>query len=190
MLSFEYFFSIFASKYKIIKHKLMKKLQLLIIAILFGISTTYAQRVLSPSEIRECRTAESVAWNFITSIVEKQWSTMEELMAPLYRYQFCQDMNNEGLCDYDQVFNSDYIHDITEMRPLLAIGYKLVITDVYTMVYGTQYSNDLPYKGWNAISVCFYCDRGNSPYENTQYDSDARIILVQIDGDWRVADFK
>ena len=168
----------------------MKKLQILIIFIVFGINISYAQRVLSASEINECRTAESVAWNFITSIVEKRWTTMEQLMAPLYKKQFRQEMSNEGIYDYNQVFSSDYIHDITEMRPLLARGYRLVITNVYTMVYGTQYSNKIPYKGWNAMSVCFDCDRGNSSYENTLYDSTARIILVQIDGNWRVADFK
>lgn len=80
------------------------------------------------SEIEECRTAESVAWNFITSIVEKQWNKMEQLMAPLYKYQLRQDMNSEGLYDYNQVFSSEYIHDITDIRPLLAMGYKLVIT--------------------------------------------------------------
>lgn len=150
---------------------------------------SYAQRVLPVSEIEECRTAESVAQNFITSIVEKQWTKMEQLMAPLYKYQLRQDMNSEGIYDYNQVFSSEYIHDISDMRPLLAMGYRLVITNVYTMVHG-QYSNNIPYKGWNAISVCFYCDQGNSSYKNTQYDSSARIILVQIDGNWRVAGFK
>lgn len=168
----------------------MKKLQFLLICILFGINMSYAQRVLPASEIEECRTAESVAWNFITSIVEKQWNKMEQLMAPLYKYQLRQDMNSEGLYDYNQVFSSEYIHDITDMRPLLAMGYKLVITNVYTMVYSSQYSNNFPYKGWNAVSVCFYCDQGNNSYENTQYDPSTRIILVQIDGNWRVAGLK
>lgn len=49
-------------------------------------------------------------------------------MAPLYKYQLRQDMNSEGLYDYNQVFSSEYIHDITDIRPLLAMGYKLVIT--------------------------------------------------------------
>lgn len=168
----------------------MKKLQFLIICILFGINMSYAQRVLPASEIKECRTAESVAWNFITSIVEKQWNKMEQLMAPLHKYQLRQDMNSEGLYDYNQVFSSEYIHDIIDMRPLLAMGYKLVITDVYTMVYGSQNLDDLPYKGWNAVSVCFNCDQGNSSYKNTQYDPSAHIILVQIDGNWRVAGFR
>ena len=168
----------------------MKKLQFLLICILFGINMSYAQRVLPASEIEECRTPESAAWKVITSIVEKQWNKMEQLMAPLYKYQLRQDMNREGLYDYNQVFSSEYIHDITDMRPLLAMGYKLVITNVYTMVYGSQYSNNFPYKGWNAVSVCFYCDQGNSSYENTRYDPSARIILVQIDGNWRVAGFK
>lgn len=150
---------------------------------------SYAQRVLPASEIEECRTAESVSWNFITSIVEKQWNKMENLMTPWFKYQLRQDMNGEGLNDYNQVFSSEHIHDITDMRQLLAMGYNLVITNVYTMVLDKyKNSNNLPYK--DAISVCFYCDRGNSSYENTQYDPDTRIILVYIDGNWKVAGFK
>lgn len=167
----------------------MKKLHFLIICILFGINMSYAQRVLPASEIEECRTAESVSWNFITSIVEKQWNKMENLMTPWFKYQLRQDMNGEGLNDYNQVFSSEHIHDITDMRQLLAMGYNLVITNVYTMVLDKyKNSNNLPYK--DAISVCFYCDRGNSSYENTQYDPDTRIILVYIDGNWKVAGFK
>ena len=81
----------------------MKKLQFLLICILFGINMSYAQRVLPASEIEECRTAESVAWNFITSIVEKQWNKMEQLMAPLYKYQLRQDMNSEGYSEWPQM---------------------------------------------------------------------------------------
>lgn len=81
----------------------MKKLQLLIICILFGINMSYAQRVLPASEIEECRTAEPVAWNFITSIVYKQWTTMGQLMAPLYKNQLHQDMNSEGYSEWPQM---------------------------------------------------------------------------------------
>lgn len=169
----------------------MKKIRLfIIVAIILNVNTVKAQRVLHPSEIKECLTAESVAWNFVNSIIERDWVLMERLMAPLYREELLMDMKNEGLTSYDQVFSPYYIHDIVDMKPLLSVGYQLIITDVYTMVFGSRYSNDVPYKGWNAISVCFTCDRNNSTYENTKYDTTTRIILVQIDGCWRVVGFK
>jgi len=57
------------------------------------------------------------------------------------------------------------------------------------MVYGKTN----PYKGLPALSVSFTCvDADDNDYDGTygDYDVTARVLLVKIDGIWKVFGFK
>lgn len=149
----------------------MKKIFVLFIFCL-GIQTLSAQRILSSSEIDQCQTVEAVAWNFVTSIIEKDWDKMESLASSEFLGILQNAKKKAGCTSYDEYFNRAYIHDIVEMRPLLSQGYKLIIT------------------GISPISVYFDCDGANSTYVNDKYDSDTRVIMVQINDNWKVGGFK
>lgn len=175
----------------------MKKIGLIILLIMCA--KIMNAQILSTDEISECKTVQAVAWNFVMSIVEEDYGLMEKLMAPDYKKDLKNNMLKAGISSYKELFTPKYLHDIVGMRPLLKNGYQLTITQVYPMKHGVYYSDEIyiPYKGWDAISVCFDCE----PYELIEsvdfqnenqevIDSTARIILVCIENKWLVVGFK
>lgn len=150
-------------------------------------------RTLSNKEIVECKTPESVAWNFVMSIVNENYSKMEELTSPHYLSELYSWSLDSGL-SFSEMFTEENIHDISGMRPLLTAQpqkYFLAITWTQTTTLENEYSNGKSYSNLEGYSVSFNCfDSNGNIYSGNDHDTSARVVLVYLDNVWRVAYFK
>ena len=80
------------------------------------------------------------------------------------------------------------MHDIVGMRPVVNMGYDVVIYDsriLDTDKYFDMYGEQNPYAGLPAYSVSFTCAAANGDlYDGTygEYDVTTRVLLVKVDG--------
>jgi len=147
---------------------------------------------LSEQEINACETPHSVAYNFVMSIINQDYTKMESLMTSEYLNEMKEGLKKEGIT-WAKLFSSEYVHDIVEMRPVIKIGYSVVITDFYVTdtdkFYG-MYGEKSPYSGMPAFSVFFNCADSQDNIYFGDYDTTARILLVEKNGKWQVFAFK
>ena len=173
----------------------MKKTFLLIVTFLFSYGC-FAQQIerLSQKEISENETPRAVAYNFVKAIIDENYAKMYNLMTEEFRRDLESEL--ESGVTLQTLFSSDNIHDIVEMRPVVKMGYEVVIYDswvVNTDDFFGMYGKENPYKGLPAFSVSFNCaDAYNNFYDGTygDYDTSARVLLVKKNGVWRVFMFK
>lgn len=160
----------------------MKK-TFLFLSIFFLSFLTHAQQItrLTQSEIKANETPQAVAYNFVHSIVVKDYTTMAKLCTSEFYAELNKWAESEGVA-LSKLFTSQYMHDVVGMRPVIASGYSIVITD--------QWKLD-PYNGQPAYSVSFNCaDANNNLYDEGEYDTTTRVLLVKKDGQWKVYRFK
>lgn len=174
----------------------MKKAILIISVMLctFGAAAQQIER-LSKAEIEANETPRAVAYNFVNYIIEQDYVRMYMLITPHFRTGLKDWAQSEGV-ELTQLFTRDHMHDIVDMRPVVQMGYDVVIYNswiVNTDDYFGMYGETNPYKGLPAFSVSFTCaDANNNIYDGTygDYDITARVLLVKIDGKWKVFGFK
>ncbi len=150
---------------------------------------------LSKSEIEENETPRAVAYNFVNYIIEQEYVRMYLLVTPQFRAEMREWAQTEGV-ELTKLFTRDHMHDIVDMRPVVQMGYDLVIYNSWVLdtdEFFGMYGESNPYKGLPAFSVSFTCvDANDNVYDGTygDYDVTARVMLVKIDGKWKVFGFK
>lgn len=171
----------------------MKK-SIIVVLLLFLSSMGFAQDKngivrLTSREIEENKTPQAVAYNFVMSIVEEKYSVTVDLMTENFFFQLMPYLFGDGI-PISQLFSSEYMHDIVEMRPVVKLGYDVVITNSHELDYS---GDDNPYKGMDGYSVSFDCANAKGEiYDGSKgnYDTDARVMLVKKDDMWQVTGFK
>lgn len=148
---------------------------------------------LSQSEIDECKTPQSVAWNFVMSIIENDYNRMNELTSDSFKQIIQEMMEQVGVKTFKEFFTEKNIHDICGMRPVLKKGYHLVCTDEYYHEIENNDKTDELY-GIQVCDVHFDCSNKKgelySESSKRQHDTTARVILAFINEKWQVIGFK
>lgn len=164
---------------------------ILVLTIFLCSSIGVAQKAerLSRNEINANETPRAVAYNFVISIIEEDYVTMTKLMTSECLADLIEEMREDKLT-FSEYFSSDNdVHDIVEMRPVVRMGYQLVIDDM-----GVLNSND--YSANRDVPMCyvsFDCvDANNKYYDGTygKYDTTVDVYLVKQNGIWKVFEFK
>lgn len=171
----------------------MKKAIILTAMLIASLNILAQSRTLSNTEIVECKTPESVAWNFVMSIVNEDYSKMEKLTSPHFLSELYSWSWDSGL-SFSEMFTEENLHDISGMRPLLTAQpqkYFLSITWTQTTTLEYTYSSGKSYSNLKGYSVSFNCvDSYGNYYSGNDHDTSARVVLVYLDNAWRVAYFK
>lgn len=85
------------------------------------------------------------------------------------------------------------MHDIVDMRPVVKMGYEIVVTNSSNLdieEYFKSQGKQNPYKGLPGLSISFNCTDSNGNLYEGKYDTSTRILLVNINGKWKVFGFK
>lgn len=175
----------------------MKK-SILILFVLLYACCCHAQSIerLSKIEIEENETPRAVAYNFVKSIIEENYVRMYLFTTPQFRAELQEWKKDVGVEEMRDLFTLDHMHDIVGMRPVVNMGYDVVIYDsriLDTDKYFDMYGEQNPYAGLPAYSVSFTCAAANGDlYDGTygEYDVTTRVLLVKVDGKWKVFGFK
>ncbi len=158
----------------------------------------FAQQIerLSKREIEENESHRAVAYNFVTSIIEQDYVRMNMLVTDSFRAELQEWQKMDGVEELNELFTPDHMHDIVDMRPVVNMGYDVVLYDSWildTDLFFYRYGEPNPYEGLPAYSVSFTCaDSNNEIYDGScgKYDVTARVLLVEIDDHWKVFGFK
>lgn len=168
---------------------------LFVTSIIFACVSCIAQQSierLSLAEISENSTPKAVAYNFVTSVIEERYHTTVELMTLGYFFELMPDLFGDGI-PINQLFSSEYTHNIVDMRPVVKLGYELVITDSQPLDTEEYFEEGSKYRGAPAFSITFNCaDTNNNFYDGSHgsYDTDVTIRVVKEDDKWRVFGFE
>lgn len=171
----------------------MKRIAYIFFALL--LSCTHAQQVerLNPAKIEENVTPRAVAYNFVTSIITEEYATAFEQMTDEYFFQLMPALIGEGIPP-SELFSSQYTHKIVDMRPVVQLGYEVVLTECKELKSETFFDDESNYKGLPASSVSFTCvDSQNKRYDGSrgQYDTEVTILLVRNEENkWKVLGFE
>lgn len=147
---------------------------------------------LDQAEINECKTPNAVAYRFVTSIIEEDYATAVEMMSSRYFFELMPILFYDGV-PIEQLFSSEYTHDIVDMRPVVEQGYEVVITDSHPVDPEKNVSENSESEEPATYSVTFGCaDANNKLYNGKKdnYDTETTVLLIQEDEDWRVLEFK
>ena len=144
------------------------------------------------SESGEEKAAREAACQFVMNIVNENYAEVVELMTLEYFFQLMPGLFGEGI-PIDELFSSEYTHDIVDMRPVVQLGYEVVAIDCSTFDTKTYFEEGSKYRGQPAYSVTFDCfDANNKKYDGShgQYDTDVTVRVVKEDGLWKVFGFE
>lgn len=153
---------------------------------------TQAFYVLSDQEIKECKTPSAVAWNFVMSIVDQDYTRMESLTDSLLISDFETMMKENNISSYKDFFTEEVINDISGMRPILREGWQLVCDDGWYVDFSDD-DIDEYYKTLQGYTLHFDCMKNGEMYSLQpvrEHDATARVILVYNKGKWLVIGFK
>lgn len=168
---------------------------LFVTSIIFACVSCIAQQSierLSPVEISENNTPKVVAYNFVTSVIEERYHTTVELMTLGYFFELMPDLFGEGI-PINQLFSPEYMHDIVDMRPVMKLGYEVVIVASQDINSEEYFEEGSKYRGQPAYAFKFDCaDANNKFYDGSQgqYDTDVTVMVVIEEGKWKVFEFK
>lgn len=168
---------------------------LFVTSIIFACVSCIAQQSierLSPVEISENNTPKVVAYNFVTSVIEERYHTTVELMTLGYFFELMPDLFGEGI-PINQLFSPEYMHDIVDMRPVVKLGYEVVIVASQDINSEEYFEEGSKYRGQPAYAFKFDCaDANNKFYDGSQgqYDTDVTVMVVIEEGKWKVFEFK
>ena len=177
----------------------MKKSLILLTSLLLSMGC-FAQQLsierLSQNEIKECKTPRAVAYNFAKYVMNQNNVGVILLSTPQFSAELEEWAQSAGVNSLKQLFTRDHMHDIVDMRPVVQMGYDIVISDSWILdldEHFGRYGEPNPYKGCPGLSVSLTCaDANNNIYDGTygDYDVTARILLVKYQGQWKVFGFK
>lgn len=143
----------------------------------------------SQSESPEKEAARTVAYQFVMGVVNENYIEVAEWMSLEYFFKLMPVLMDEGI---DSLFSTEYTHKIVDMRPVVAMGYEVVATDIQSIDSKSFFGESSKYKNASAFKVSFDCADANSKfYDNSkgEYDTSVTVIVVKEDGVWKVWDF-
>lgn len=168
----------------------MKKV--LLILFVFSCSCCcFAQQVLrlNQDEIKANGTPEAVAYNFVRSVIHEDYAQTVELMSLDLFF-------NTVLLEKkppEVLFSSEYTHDIVDMRPVVKMGYEVVITDIQPLDPAGFFDEDSKYYNEPLFGVWFDCADANDQFydgSKGQFDTDTKVLVVKEGDSWKVLGFK
>lgn len=143
---------------------------------------------LNSSEIIECKTYNAVAYNFVYSVIFRDYKAAKKLVSGTAYNDFW-----GGDAGFVNLLESEEIHDIIDMRKIITLGYLPVITYSGDWLDLSMYFDDNepnPYKGMPAVNVRFDCVNAIGEFYNDEYDSTVRVMMIYENGEWKVFSFK
>ena len=172
----------------------MKKAIIILFVFFCSACCGYAQNIerLSKAEIEANETPRAVAYNFVTSIITENYAQTVELMTLGLFFELMPDLFGEGI-PINQLFSTEYMHDIVEMRPVVKLGYEVVIVASRDIDSKEFFEEGSKYRGQPAYAFKFDCaDANNKLYDGShgQYDTDVTVVVVKEEGKWKVFGFK
>lgn len=144
------------------------------------------------TESPEKEAAREAAYRFVMSIVNENYAEAVELMTLEYFFQLMPGLFGDGI-PIDELFSSEYTHNIVDMRPVVKMGYQVVAVDCSAFDTNTYFQEGSKYKGQPAYSVTFDCfDANNKKYDGSQgqFDTDVTVKVVKEEGVWKVFGFE
>ena len=174
----------------------MKKTVLILSVVLCSLGS-HAQQIerLSKPEIEANETPRAVAYNFVMSIINKDYQRMFELATPEYK-DMVKEILRENDATVEQYFSGGFFrNDVVGMRYVMGMGgYEVAVTDVHPRDLTPFFQDEPnPFEGLPSICVELSCvDVENHPYDGSKgdYDANTNVILVKKEGVWRVFTFK
>lgn len=172
----------------------MRKI-LFFISILFACVSCNAQlniERLSPAEISENSTPKAVAYNFVTSIITEDYAKAVDLMTLDLFFKLMPGLFGEGI-PINQLFSAEHTHVIVDMRPVVKLGYEVVLVASQEIDSKEYFEEGSKYRGQPAYAFKFDCaDASNKLYDGSQgqYDTDVTVMVVKEDDKWRVFGFE
>lgn len=162
--------------------------------VLFFSCGGFAQHIdrLNKAEIDVNETPHAVAYNFVTSIITEDYTQTMALMTSGLFFELMPDLLGEGVT-INQLFSTEYMHDVVDMRPVVKLGYEVVIVASLAFNSVEYFEEDSKYRGQTAYGFKFDCaDANNKLYDGSQgqYDTDVTVMVVKEDGKWKVLGFK
>lgn len=172
----------------------MKRTFLLALMVFFFSCGGFAQNIerLNKAEIEANETPRAVAYNFVTSIITENYAQTVELMTLGLFFELMPDLFGEGI-PINQLFSPEYMHDIVDMRPIVKLGYEVVIVASRDIDSKEFFEEGSKYRGQPAYAFKFDCaDANNKLYDGShgQYDTDVTVVVVKEEGKWKVFGFK
>ncbi|MDR1348838.1 MAG: hypothetical protein LBJ63_10540 [Prevotellaceae bacterium] len=119
---------------------------------------------------------KQVATIFVMSIINKDYVKMESQMTSQFKNELRKILRENNLT-MDKLFTEENCHDIVGMRPVVKMGYNIVITNAYRNEKGE-------------FSVSFNCVDNNNNFYNGDHDTTTRVVLIWQDDRWLVSYFK
>ena len=163
----------------------------LLLASAFFVSCTHRIERLDAEEIKANETPRAVAYNFVLSIVNEDYATAVDLMSTNYFFKLMPELF--GGIPISQLFSNQFMHDIVDMRPVVKMGYEVVITDVQEFPLDKCFAEDSTFRNVPAYIVKFDCADANDKFyddSNGEYDTDATIFVVKEDDEWKIFEIK
>lgn len=173
---------------------MIKKTIIILLLLLCSGWWGYAQHIerLSKAEIEANKTPRAAAYNFVTSVITENYAQTVELMTLGLFFELMPDLFGEGI-PINQLFSMEYMHDIVDMRPVVKLGYEVVIVASQDINSEEYFEEGSKYRGQPAYAFKFDCaDANNKLYDGSQgqYDTDVTVMVVIEEGKWKVFGFK
>lgn len=161
----------------------MKKILFLLLLLTANVSFAQFREYerISAEEIILCRSYKSVAYNFVYAFINRDIENV--------RKYFDWEAYSEFGGDVMMMQCFEKAHDIADMRNVIPLGYYPVITRCDEL----NVSNSESYAGCEAMNVRFDCVTPDGESYDGRYgrfDTDVRVMLVLLNGNWKVIGFK
>ncbi|MBQ8542661.1 MAG: hypothetical protein IJ436_04230 [Bacteroidaceae bacterium] len=163
----------------------MKKILFLLLLLTANVSFAQVQvreyERISVEEIVLCKSYKSVAYNFVYAFINRDIAKVRNF------YEW--DAYSEFGGDVMMIQGFEKIHDIADMRNVIPLGYYPVVTRCDEL----NVSNIGSYAGCKAMNVRFDCATPNGEFYDGRYgrfDTNVRVMLVLLNGNWKVIGFK
>lgn len=168
----------------------MKK-TFLLLAIFFYAFLGHAQQItrLTQKEIKANETPQAAAYNFVTSAIKEDYAQTVELMS----LDFFFNTVMLGGISPQQMFSEENTHTIVDMRPMVKMGYEVVVTDIQSLDSEQYFDENSKYRNEPAFSISLNCaDTNDKFYDGSKghYDTDVKVLMVKEDGQWKVYRFE
>ena len=145
-------------------------------------------RVLPDDEIEACETPQSVAWNFVESILGQDYARMESLTDSLALH-FLKTKMEKMNSSYEQLF-VHYLDGIVEVREQMTQGWELVC-DEGSYHDLSNLSVDESNQSHRACSVTFdLMKKGERYAQKRNLEAVVRVTVIQKNGKWQVLNIK
>lgn len=130
--------------------------------------------------------AGTIAYDFVMSVINEDYDNAVELMSARYYYTLMR-LFFEGVT-INQIFSTEYTHKIVDMRPVVKLGYEVMVTDVQTIK-----SDTFIYSGRSIYHVSLDCvNKQNEFYDGSKgdYDTSVTVTVIEENGELRVLGFE